>query len=85
MNYRRLGQYELAIQSWERYIELRRIESADWIESAQAADAYTNIGLAYVELDQYHEAIAQFDTALGIDQAYPDAISGKEKAVEHLR
>jgi tetratricopeptide (TPR) repeat protein len=83
--YMQLEQYEVAIQNWETYVELRLIESADWIESEQAANAYTNIGLAYVELGQYHEAITHFDTALVIDAAYPGAISGKEKAVENLR
>ena len=80
-----LEQYEVAIQHWETYVGLRLIESADWIESEQAANTYTNIGLAYVELDQYQEAIAHFDKALAIDQTYPGAISGKEKATKILR
>ncbi|MCL0100032.1 tetratricopeptide repeat protein [Dehalococcoidia bacterium] len=85
MTYRNLEQYELAIQSWERYIELRLIESADWIESEQAADAYTNIGSAYIELSQYQKAIDHFDKALAINQNYTGAIRGKEKATENLK
>ena len=85
MNYRRLGQYELAIQSWEQYIEFRLIESADWIESEQAANAYTNIGLAYIELSQYQKAIEHFDKALAINQNYSGAIKAKEKATESLK
>ena len=57
MTYREIEQYELAIQSWERYVELRLIESANWIESEQAADVYTNIGLVYIELGQYQKAM----------------------------
>ena len=85
MTYRNLEQYELAIQSWERYIELRLIESADWIESEQATDAYTNIGSAYIELSQYQKAIDHFDKALAINQNYTGAIRGKEKATENLK
>jgi len=85
MTYRNLEQYELAIQSWERYIELRLIESANWIESEQAADAYTNIGLAYIELSQYQKAIEHFDKALAINQNYSGAIRGKEKATGNLK
>ena len=64
MAYRELEQYELAIQNWERYVELRLIESDDWIKSEQAADAYTNIGSAYIELRQNQKAIEHFDKAL---------------------
>jgi Flp pilus assembly protein TadD len=85
MTYRNLEQYELAIQSWERHIELRLIESADWIESEQAMDAYTNIGSAYIELSQYQKAIDHFDKALAINQNYTGAIRGKEKATENLK
>ena len=85
MTYRDLEQYELAIQSWERYIELRLIESADWIESELAANAYTDIGLAHIELSQYQKAIEHFDKALAINQNYSGAIRGKEKATENLK
>ena len=85
MAYRELGQYQMAVQSWERYVELRLIDSANWRESEQAADAYTNIGLAYIELGQYQKAIESFDKALVIDQTYSDAIRGKEKATENIR
>ncbi len=85
MTYRELEQYQMAIQSWERYVELRLIESADWIESEQAAYAYKNIGLAYIELGQNQKAIEHFDKALAIDQTYSDASSGKEKDTENLR
>ena len=85
MVYRELGQYELAIQSWGTYIELRLIEPGNWIESEQVADAYTNIGLAYIELGQYQKAIDHFDKALAINQNYSGAIRGKEKATENLK
>ena len=85
MTYRELEQYQTAVENWERYVELRLIESANRIESEQAADAYTNIGLAYIELGQYHKAIEYFDKALVIDQTDSDAIRDKEKATENLR
>ena len=44
-----------------------------------------SIGLAYVELGQYQEAIDHFDKALAVDQAYPGAISGKEEATKILK
>ena len=84
MTYRDIGQFEVAIQNWERYIELRLIESADWIESEQSANAYTNIGLAYVELGQNQKAIEHFDKALTITPNYLGAIRGKEKAAANL-
>lgn len=80
MAYRELEQYDVAIQNWEAYVELRLIRSANWSASEQAANAYTNIGLAYVELGQYQKAIDHFDKALAIDQAYSGAIRGKERA-----
>jgi Flp pilus assembly protein TadD len=83
--YMQLEQYEVAIQNWETYVELRLIVSADWIESEQAANSYTNIGLAYVELGQYQEAIDHFDRALAIDQTYSYAISGREKATKNIK
>ena len=83
MAYRDLGQYEVAIQNWETYVELRLIESSGWIESEQAADAYTNIRFAYTELGQYQKAIEHFDRALSVDPSYSDAVRGKEKAVEN--
>ena len=49
------------------------------------ADAYTNIGLAYIELSQYQKAIEHFDKALAINQNYSDAIRGKERATENLK
>ena len=84
MTYRDIGQFEVAIQNWERYIELRLIESADWIESEQSANAYTNIGLAYVELGQNQKAIEHFDKALTINPNYLGAIRGKGKAAANL-
>tara|TARA_Y100000588_G_scaffold172972_1_gene186838 strand:- start:12545 stop:13606 length:1062 start_codon:yes stop_codon:yes gene_type:complete len=84
MTYRDIGQFEVAIQNWERYIELRLIESADWIQSEQSANAYTNIGLAYVELGQNQKAIEHFDKALTINPNYLGAIRGKEKAAANL-
>ena len=85
MTYRDLEQYDVAIQNWETYVELRLIESADWRESEQAADAYTNIGLAYIEFGQNQKAIEQFDKALSVDPSYSGAVRGKENAVENLR
>ena len=85
MTYRWLRQYHGAPQTRETYIELRLIESGNWIEAEQAADAYTNIGLAYIELSQYQKAIEHFDKALEIDPNYSRAISGKEKATENLK
>ncbi len=70
----------MAIQNWEAYVEVRLIRSANWSASEQASNAYTNIGLAYVELGQYQKAIDHFDKALAIDQAYSGAIRGKERA-----
>ena len=84
MAYRQLEQYDLAIQSWERYVELRLIESASWRESEQAAGAYINIGLAYIELGRNQKAIDYFDQVLTINQFYSDAVSGKEKALQRL-
>ena len=69
MAYHELGQYEVAVQNWETYVELRLIESTRWIESEQAVNAYTNIGLAYTELGQYQKAIEYFDKILDM---YPN-------------
>ena len=85
MAYRGLRQYHGTLQTSETYIELRRIESANWIESEQVAYAYTNIGLAYIEFSQYQKGIERFDKALAINQNYTDANSGKEKATENLK
>lgn len=56
------------------------IESANWIESEQATDAYTNLGLAYIELGQYQKAINHFDKVLKIAPNYSEAIRGKKTA-----
>ena len=85
MAYRGLRQYHGALQTRETYIELRRIESANWIGTEQVAYAYTNIGLAYIEFSQYPKAIERFDKALAINQNYTDANSGEEKATENLK
>jgi tetratricopeptide (TPR) repeat protein len=85
MTYRGLRQYHDALQTRETYIELRRIEPANWIESEQVAYAYTNIGLAHIEFSQYQNAIERFDKALVINQNYTDANSGKEKATENFK
>lgn len=85
MAYRGLRQYHGTLQTSETYIELRRIESANWIGTEQVAYAYTYIGLAYIEFSQHQKAIERFDKALAINQNYTDANSGKEKATENLK
>ena len=85
MAYRQLEQYDLAIQSWERYVDLRLIESANWRESEQAIHAYNNIGWAYIELRQYQEAIESFDKALSVNPDHTQAIAGKNEADKSLR
>ncbi len=85
MAYRQLEQYDLAIQSWERYVDLRLIESANWRESEQAIHAYNNIGWAYIELRQYQEAIESFDKALSVNPDHTQAIAGKNEADKRLR
>ena len=85
MAYRGLRRYHGTLQTSETYIELRRIESANWIGTEQVAYAYTYIVLAYIEFSQYQKAIERFDKALAINQNYTDANSGKEKATENLK
>ena len=80
MAYKELEQYELAIQHWGKYVELRLIESTNWRESEQPADAHSNIELPYIELGEYQKAIDHFDTALSIDPNYSNAVRGQDEA-----
>ena len=79
-----IGQCQDAIQNSETYVELRLIENDNWIESQQAADAYTNLGLAYIEFGQNQETMEHFDKDLTIEPNYSDALSGREKATKSL-
>ena len=45
-------------------------------------DAYTNIGLAYIELSKYKKAVEHFDEVLKIDKNDSRAITGKRKATD---
>ena len=65
-------------------MERRLIESVNWIESGQAAGAWTNIGLAYIDSGQNQKAIDHFDKVLKIRPNYSGAIKGNEKATENL-
>ena len=69
-----LGQADLAIQSYNRAIEL----------NSDDADAYISRGVAYTDMGEYDRAIVNFDKAIKLKPNYAEAYNNRGVAYDDM-